>query len=107
MPSLIHYRASLDFLCDRAGEAGLDVLTGLREMMPVIGHAQIASVPLRNEPGTGELDDFRVLRELESLVYTGFVGCEYRPAGNCGRGARLVERLRKRVLPGLSRERRA
>ena len=75
MPSLIRYRASLDFPCDRAEEAGLDVLTGLREMMPVIGHVQIALVPLRNEPGTGELDDFRVLQELESLGYTGFVGC--------------------------------
>lgn len=59
---------------DRAGEAGLNALTGLREMMPAIGHVQIASVALRNEPGTGELDDFRILRELESLGYTGFVG---------------------------------
>jgi hydroxypyruvate isomerase len=58
-----------------------DVLTGLRRLMPIIGHVQIASVPLRNEPGTGELDDFRVLRELDILGYKGFVGCEYRPAG--------------------------
>lgn len=142
MPSLIRYRASLDFLCDRAGEAGLDVLiepinprdmpgyflndfnfaadlidrmghanlklqfdiyhrqiihgdvlTGPREMMPVIGHVQIASVPLRNEPGTGELDDFRVLRELESLGYTGFVGCEYRPAGNTVDGLGWLKRF--------------
>jgi hydroxypyruvate isomerase len=93
MPSLIRYRASLDFLCDRAGEAGLDALTGLREMMPVIGHTQIASVPLRNEPGTGELDDFRVLRELESLGYTGFVGCEYRPAGNAVEGLGWLKRF--------------
>lgn len=142
MPSLIRYRASLDFLCDRAGEAGLDVLiepinprdmpgyflndfnfaadlidgmghanlilqfdiyhrqiihgdvlTGPREMMPVIGHVQIASVPLRNEPGTGELDDFRVLQELESLGYTGFVGCEYRPAGNAVEGLGWLKRF--------------
>lgn len=57
-----------------------DVLTGLREMMPIIGHVQIASVPSRNEPGTGELDDFRILRELDRLGFNGFVGCEYRPA---------------------------
>lgn len=57
-----------------------DVLTGLRRLMPIIGHVQVASVPLRHEPGTGELDDFRVLRELDVLGYTGFVGCEYRPA---------------------------
>lgn len=58
-----------------------DVLTGLRDLMPVIGHVQIAAVPDRHEPGTGELDDFRILRALDALGYTGFVGCEYRPAG--------------------------
>ena len=59
-----------------------DVLTGLRRLMPIIGHVQIASVPLRNEPGTGELDDFRILKELDVLGYQGFVGCEYRPAAD-------------------------
>ena len=57
-----------------------DVLTALEAMMPIIGHVQIASVPRRNEPGTGELDDFRVLRALDALGYDGYVGCEYRPA---------------------------
>ena len=152
MPSLIRYRASLDFLFDRAGEAGLDALiepinprdmpgyflnyfnfaaelidgmgpaslklqfdichrliiygdalTGLREMMPVIGHAQIASVLLRNEASTGDLDEFRVLRELERLGYAGFVGCEYLPGAIRSR-TRLVAAFRKRCLPGLGRE---
>ena len=57
-----------------------DVLTGLKSLMPLIGHVQIASVPARNEPGTGELDDCRILRTLDELGYEGFVGCEYRPA---------------------------
>ena len=38
-------------------------------------------LPHRNEPGTGELDDFRVLKVLDDLGYQGFVGCEYRPRG--------------------------
>ena len=58
-----------------------DVLKSLEKLMPLIGHVQIASVPLRNEPGTGELDDGRVLRHLDALGYQGYVGCEYRPAG--------------------------
>lgn len=57
-----------------------DVLTGLRSLMPLIGHVQIASVPARHEPGTGELNDKAVLAELDALGYQGFVGCEYRPA---------------------------
>jgi len=56
-----------------------DVMTGLEQMMPIIGHVQIASVPGRNEPGTGELRDTRILAALDDLGYEGFVGCEYRP----------------------------
>jgi hydroxypyruvate isomerase len=72
-----------------------DVLTGLRKLMPIIGHVQVASVPLRNEPGTGELDDFRVLRELDRLGYTGFVGCEYRPAGDTVSGLGWLDAFQK------------
>jgi hydroxypyruvate isomerase len=57
-----------------------DVLMGIKSLFPLIGHVQIAAVPTRHEPGSGELDDCRVLRELDGLGYTGFVGCEYRPA---------------------------
>jgi hydroxypyruvate isomerase len=63
-----------------------DVLKSLEALMPIIGHVQIASVPARNEPGTGELDDRRVLRRLDELGYQGFVGCEYRPKGKTIRG---------------------
>ena len=71
-----------------------DVLTGLRELLPLIGHVQIAAVPLRNEPGTGELDDFRVLKELDAMGYSGFVGCEYRPAGDTVAGLGWMNALR-------------
>jgi hydroxypyruvate isomerase len=57
-----------------------DVLTSLRTLLPIVGHIQTASVPARNEPGTGELDDARIFREIDALGYAGFVGCEYRPA---------------------------
>jgi len=59
-----------------------DVLTGLRDLLPLTGHVQIAAVPNRSEPGSGELDDIRILRELDRMGYDGFVGCEYRPAGD-------------------------
>ena len=57
-----------------------NVTRALREMLPVIGHVQTASVPMRGEPGTGELDDFALFRLLDEIGYTGHVGCEYRPA---------------------------
>ena len=58
-----------------------DVVRGFEALLPIIGHVQIAAVPHRNEPGTGELDDFRILKALDVLGYQGFVGCEYRPKG--------------------------
>ena len=56
-----------------------DVIRGMETLFPLIGHVQIAAVPHRHEPCSGELDDVRVLRHLDSLGYAGFVGCEYRP----------------------------
>jgi hydroxypyruvate isomerase len=58
-----------------------DVLTALQQLLPIIGHVQIAAVPLRHEPGSGELNDRLILQKLDEMGYAGFVGCEYRPAG--------------------------
>lgn len=71
-----------------------DVLTGLAGMMPRIGHVQIAAVPSRAEPGSGELDDFRILNALDELGYEGAVGCEYRPAGSTIDGLGWIDRWR-------------
>ncbi len=58
-----------------------DVIRALEELLPIIGHVQVASVPGRNEPGTGELNDEMIFRTLDALGYDGFVGAEYRPRG--------------------------
>ena len=57
-----------------------DVTRGLEVLLPITGHIQVASVPMRAEPTTGELDDRHVFETLERLGYDGFIGCEYRPA---------------------------
>ncbi len=69
-----------------------DMLKGLETLMPIIGHVQTASVPGRNEPGTGELDDFRIFAALDALGYAGHVGCEYRPAGETVAGLTWLQR---------------
>lgn len=44
-----------------------------------IGHIQIADVPGRNEPGTGEINFEYLFRYLDSIGYKGWIGCQYRP----------------------------
>jgi hydroxypyruvate isomerase len=58
-----------------------DVTMHLRDMMSIIGHTQIASIPSRNEPDGEELNYPFVFAELDRLGYKGFVGCEYNPRG--------------------------
>ncbi|MDQ0322614.1 hydroxypyruvate isomerase [Pararhizobium capsulatum DSM 1112] len=70
-----------------------DVLVALEQMMPIIGHVQIASVPKRHEPGTGELDDYRIFAALDALGYQGYVGCEYRPAGGTLEGLDWLDKV--------------
>src|ERR1700730_12038807 len=58
-----------------------DVTMHLRDMMPMIGHTQIASIPSRNEPDGEELNYPFVFAELDRLSYGGFVGCGYNSKG--------------------------
>ena len=59
-----------------------DVTKKMEKYFSIIAHMQIADVPARNEPGTGEIGWEFVLRRIDELGYQGFVGCEYRPAGD-------------------------
>jgi hydroxypyruvate isomerase len=70
-----------------------DVLKSLEALLPLIGHIQIAAVPDRNEPGTGELDDARIFRRIDQLGYAGFVGGEYRPANGTLAGLSWMKAL--------------
>lgn len=67
-----------------------DVVVGLRSMMPIIGHIQIAGVPDRHEPSSGELDYPFIFKEIDDLGYGGWIGCEYMPAGDTVQGLAWV-----------------
>jgi len=53
----------------------------MEQLLPIIGHIQIASVPLRAEPDSGELDYRYVFKSIEAIGYTAPVGAEYKPTG--------------------------
>ena len=58
-----------------------DVAVKLRRYVPTgrVGHIQIASVPERHEPDSGELNYPYLFALLDELGYGGWIGCEYRP----------------------------
>jgi len=57
-----------------------DIAVKLRRYLPHVGHIQIAGVPERHEPDTGEVNYPYLFALLDELGYAGWVGCEYRPA---------------------------
>ena len=44
-----------------------------------IAHIQVADVPGRHEPGTGEINYKFLFQHLDKIGYRGWVGCEYKP----------------------------
>ena len=63
-----------------------DMTRRLEAVMPVVAHMQLADVPGRHEPGTGEIGWEYVFRRIDELGYSGWVGCEYRPLGDTAEG---------------------
>ena len=45
-----------------------------------IAHIQVADNPGRHEPGTGEIHCAWLFKHLDQLGYSGWIGCEYKPA---------------------------
>jgi len=69
-----------------------DLTRRLETLMPRIAHIQIAGVPERHEPDTGEVNYPHLFGVLGRLGYEGFVGCEYRPAGRTEDGLGWLRR---------------
>ncbi|MBV9581222.1 MAG: TIM barrel protein, partial [Chloroflexi bacterium] len=63
------------------GMVGGDARALLREHLNLVEHVQVADVPGRHEPGTGQQPIKEFLADLDSLGYQGSVGLEYRPSG--------------------------
>ena len=56
-----------------------DVAPAIERLLPCISHMQLADVPGRHEPGTGEIDFPALLSTIDRLGYAGWIGCEYVP----------------------------
>lgn len=69
-----------------------DLARTIERHLPLIGHIQIADVPGRHEPGTGEIRYAYLFDLLDRLGYDGWVGCEYRPAAKVAEGLGWIPR---------------
>jgi hydroxypyruvate isomerase len=69
-----HLRMNLDLYHAQIGEGNLASL--IEVSMPFIGEVQVADVPGRREPGTGEINYRFLARRLGELGYDGVVGLE-------------------------------
>jgi hydroxypyruvate isomerase len=76
-PSL---KLNLDLYHAQIGEGNLIELC--RRALPHIGEIQVADVPGRFEPGTGEINYPAVARALAEMGYDGVIGLEAWPAGD-------------------------
>jgi hydroxypyruvate isomerase len=73
-----HVRFQLDQY--HVGMVGGDAREELRRHVSRVEHVQIADVPGRHEPGTGQQPIAEFLALLDELGYEGTVGLEYRPS---------------------------
>jgi hydroxypyruvate isomerase len=73
---------NIAFLADlyHLGRMGEDLPAVLARHADDIAHIQIADVPDRGAPGTGELDFEALFGQLAAQDYLGWIGCEYRPS---------------------------
>lgn len=58
----------------------------LEAHMDRISHIQIADNPGRHEPGSGEINYAFLLPHIDRLGYSGWIGCEYKPAAQTEAG---------------------
>ncbi|MHA6731739.1 hydroxypyruvate isomerase [Devosia sp. A369] len=56
-----------------------DLLSNFERLQHRIAHVQVADVPGRHEPGTGEINYPNIFAALERHGYDGWIGAEYRP----------------------------
>ncbi len=73
-----------------------DLAMKLRRDMAGIGHIQIAGVPDRHEPDSGEVNYPYLFELIDQLGYEGWIGCEYRPKGDTSQGLEWLRRWRAR-----------
>ncbi len=86
-----HLKLCFDLYHQQISEGNLT--TRIVENLDLIGHIQVADVPGRHEPGTGEINYEHIFGVLRERGYRGYVGLEYRPLVDTQASLRAVRAL--------------
>jgi hydroxypyruvate isomerase len=70
-----------------------EVAATIQKHLARIAHIQLADNPGRNEPGSGEINYEFLFAHLDRIGYSGWVGCEYKPATSTEAGLGWRQRL--------------
>jgi len=63
-----------------------DLMKTIERLWGKFSHIQIASVPERHEPDSGEVNYPWIFKKLDEMGYEGWLGCEYHPASRTEEG---------------------
>jgi hydroxypyruvate isomerase len=74
-------------------QMGEDPFAFLEQRGGQVSHIQVADVPGRHQPGTGEVDFARLFQIIDDSGYNGWVSLEYVPEGRTEDGFGLVRDL--------------
>jgi hydroxypyruvate isomerase len=70
-----------------------NVTKTLEKNLDQLGYIHLADVPGSHEPGTGELNYNNILKALDSMGYTGFVGFELLPIETDGKAFKAIKEI--------------
>ena len=76
---------------------GGNLANTISENLARIAHVQVADVPGRHEPGTGEINYAFLFKHLDSISYQGWIGCEYKPLAKTEDGLAWLTRYERAV----------
>jgi hydroxypyruvate isomerase len=70
-----------------------NIVKTLEKNIDQLGYIHLADVPGSHEPGTGELNFDHILKALDSMGYTGFVGFELHPSESDEKAFEAIKRV--------------
>lgn len=101
MDAVDHTNLSMEYDIYHMAVMGEDLFADLEKYTGRMGHIQFADYPGRGQPGTGELDFYKLMSTIGETGYRDWVGVEYHPQGSTVESLDWMQDPRTRDLFGI------